>query len=167
MSTTEPRRSSLASIASSIVIVVILIGSFTLTDDAWPLAPLRMFSHGNKPDGVVRNMRFEVDFGLGPRRRHADDIGLRRSELEEQTPWRMRVPDAKLEAMVRTYQQRHPRQNVQHFQVVVVTRQMKDSRPVGEPTTTVIGDWASPSFTGERAEVDLPLGPETWPGHSN
>lgn len=155
------------SIASALFALTIVVANYTVTDDAWPLAPLRMFSYGNKPDGQVHRMRFMVDWGNGERRAHSNDFGVRRSELEEQTPWRQQVPPAKMQMFVDHWNERHPKRQLQHFQVVVVTVQMKDSRPVGDEKITIIGDWAADDFTGERAEIDLPMAPETWPGHEN
>ena len=167
--TTAPRRRGRIglSVASVVLAVVIVVANFTVTDDAWPLAPLRMFSYGNKPDGQVHRMLFTVDWGDGGHAAHADDFGLRRSELEEQTPWRQQVPPAKLRMLVNHWNRRHPDRQLQHFQVVVVTTGMRDSRPVGEETLTVIGDWAAPGFGGERDEVDLPMAPDVWPGHGS
>lgn len=153
------------SVTSALLALVIVVANFTVTDDAWPLAPLRMFSYGNKPDGQVHRMRFMVDWGDGERQAHSADFGLRRSELEEQTPWRQQVPPAKLRVFVDHWNERHPDRQLQHFQVVVVTTRMRDSRPVGDESITVIGDWAAPEFTGERADVDLPMAPDVWPGH--
>ncbi|HOT78500.1 MAG TPA: hypothetical protein PKY13_00875, partial [Microthrixaceae bacterium] len=73
------------SYVSVVVIGLSVLGGFVLTDDAWPFAPLRMFSVGNNPDGVVRAMRLQGDTAAGHLVLYADAFGLRRAELEEQT----------------------------------------------------------------------------------
>ena len=139
-------------------------GSLWWTDDAFPLAPFRMFSHANDPNGVVRSMRFEADLESGRRiQLEASSVGLRRAELEEQTPANRRVPDERLQAIVETYNARNDDEIV-HLQVVVERVRLADGVPHGEPTVTVIGDWVDERWDGDRAEVDLPLA-EPWPGH--
>jgi len=152
------------SVASVVVLAVTVLGGFVLTDDAWPFAPFRMFSVGNNPNGVVRRMALVVDTPTGPDAVGAARVGLRRAELEEQTPWNRRVPDDRLEDLARTYNERN-QLPVRHLQVVVFTTQMRNGEKFGEETQAVIGDWADPSWTGERVEVELPEAPP-WPGYN-
>lgn len=152
------------SYVSALLALVVVFGGFVLTDDAWPFAPLRMFSVGNDPNGAVRAMRLEGD----TTKRHvilfADDFGLRRAELEEQTLPDRRVPDAKLAALAEVYNERHPNEPLVHLQVVVVSTQMRNGERASEPVPSVIGDWATPEYRGPRTRVDLPLaGP--WAGY--
>lgn len=147
-----------------LVVFGTVAGSLWLTDDAFPFAPFRMFSHANDPDGVVRSMRFEADLASGERiRLEAPAVGLRRAELEEQTPANRRVPDDRLAAIVEVYNQRND-DPIVHLQVIVRRVDLVGGVPQADPTITVIGDWAAPEWDGERVEVDLPVaGP--WRGH--
>ena len=52
-----------------------------------------------------------------------------------------------------------------HLQVVVFTTQMRNGEKFGDETSVVIGDWADPSWSGPRVEVDLPEAPP-WPGYN-
>ena len=141
-----------------------IAGSLWWTDDAFPFAPFRMFSHANDPNGVVRSMRFEADLTSGERIvLEAPAIGLRRAELEEQTPANRRVPDAHLAAIADTYNARNDDEIV-HLQVVVRRVPLLDGVPQAEETVTVIGDWADDRWDGPRVEVDLPPA-EPWPGY--
>lgn len=139
-------------------------GSLWWTDDAFPFAPFRMFSHANDPDGVVRSMRFEAELASGERiRLEASAVGLRRAELEEQTPANRRVPDDRLAALAEVYNGRN-KDPIVHLQVVVHRVDLVGGVPQPDPTVTVIGDWAVEGWTGARVEVDLPpAGP--WRGH--
>ena len=151
---------------SVVLVSLTVLGSFALTDDHWPFAPFRMFSVANNPDGVVRRMILEADTDTGVRRTiGADGFGLRRAELEEQTPWDRWMSDERLSELVEGYNRRHETKLV-HVQVVVFTTQMRNGEPVGAETKRVIGDWAAPSWTGERAERDLPIAPP-WPGYGS
>lgn len=152
------------SVASAVLVAVVVFGGFVLTDDAWPFAPLRMFSVGNDPNGVVRAMRLEGDTATRHLILYADDFGLRRAELEEQTLPDRRVPNAKLRALADTYNRRHPSAPLIHLQVVVTSVRMRNGERAGRPIPTVIGDWATPAYRGPRVDVHLPLAPP-WPGY--
>ena len=96
-------------VASSLAIVGLTVaGSVALTDDEWPIAPFRMFSYANNPDGEVRSMLLGVERTDGVSGFiGASHVGLRRAELEEQTPWNRRVPDERMEDLVEAYNDRH------------------------------------------------------------
>jgi len=152
------------SLISALLVVVTVVGGFVFTDAAWPFAPFRMFSVGNDPNGVVRRMAFVGDTATGPVRFGSDSVGLRRAELEEQTPWNRRVPNDRLADLAAAYDRRH-RQPILHLQVVVYTTQMHDGEKAGDETSTVIGDWASRRWQGDRTTVDLPVA-APWPGYN-
>jgi hypothetical protein len=152
------------SIVSVVVVLVTVVGGFVFTDDAWPFAPFRMFSVGNDPNGVVRRMALVGDTSLGPVHFGATSLGLRRAELEEQTPWNRRVPAARLDDLAAAYNDRH-RVPLIHLQVVVYTTQMHDGEKASGETSVVIGDWAASSYSGPRVSVDLPVAPP-WPGYN-
>lgn len=142
-----------------------IAGSLWWTDDAFPVAPFRMFSYGNSPNSVVRTMRFEADLADGSHvRLDASAVGLRRAELEEQTNPNRRVPDDHLVAIAEVYNDRHDPDMV-HLQVVVRRVDMVDGQPRDE-SITVIGDWADDRWDGQRVEVDLPVA-EPWEGYGS
>jgi hypothetical protein len=142
-----------------------IAGSLWWTDDAFPIAPFRMFSYGNRPDTVVRDIRMEGELEDGRQIRVSwKSVGLRRAELEGQTHPNRRVPDENMAALARVYNERRATDLV-HLQVVVRRVDMEDGRPVPDGESfTVIGDWASDDFDGERIDVDLPLD-EPTPGY--
>lgn len=160
------RRGWLLILGSLAMVTATLAGSFLWTDDAFPMAPFRMFSYGNSPNSVVRTMRFEADLENGEHvRLDASTVGLRRAELEEQTNPHRRVPDENLEAIAAVYNERHDPDMV-HLQVVVRRIDMVDGVPQPGETITVIGDWADDRYTGERVDVDLDLA-EPWGGYGS
>ncbi len=109
-------------------------------------------------------MRLQGDTAKGPITLYADAFGLRRAELEEQTPWNRWVTDERVADLAAAYNERHPsRPPLIHLQVVVNTTQMRDGERAGDPVPSVIGDWAAPSYNGPRVERNLPLAPE-WEG---
>lgn len=126
------------------------------TDDAFPLAPYRMFSYGNKQDGVIRVLRLEGDLETGEHVRiDTERVGLRRAELEGQTPFRRRVPDRKMAALAQAYNERYD-VDVVHLQVVQRSVQLRGGEPQPGEELDVLGDWADERWRGERVEVDLP-----------
>lgn len=153
-------------LGSVLVALATIAGSLWWTDDAFPMAPFRMFSYGNSPNSVVRTMRFQADLADGRHvRLDASTVGLRRAELEEQTHPNRRVPDENLAAIAAVYNDRHDPDMV-HLQVVVRRIDMVDGVPQPGETITVIGDWADDRWDGERADVDLPLA-DPWEGYGS
>jgi hypothetical protein len=152
-----PRRAGWFVGASVALATAMLVTSLWGTDDAFPLAPYRMFSYSNSRNGVVRVLRFEADLESGRRvRLDASSVGLRRAELEGQTPFGRRVPDRKLAAIARVYNERHDDDMV-HLQVVSRGVRLRDGEPQPGEELIVLGDWADGRWDGPRAEVDLPL----------
>lgn len=159
------RRRVLAGASIGLVILTV-VGSVALTDDEWPVAPFRMFSYANDPNGVVRAMSLRVDRTDGVSGFiGADHVGLRRAELEEQTPWNRRVPDDSMIDLVDTYDDRHDTK-LRRLQVVVRTRQMRDGSPVGEETFEVIGEWIAPDADLDPTPIHLPEA-EPWDGYTS
>ena len=164
MDTAPPRPSRWWSIATAVMVVVTVVAGFTFTDDIWPFAPFRMFSYGNPPNGVVRRMAFVGDTGRGEFHFGSGSVGLRRAELEEQTHWDQRIPDDRMADLAAAYNSHHHRKLL-HLQVVMYATPMRDGEKAGAEVPLVIGDWAAPSWTGPRTEVDLPpQGP--WKGYN-
>ena len=152
-------------LAGSLLLVLAMVGtSFWGTDDAFPLAPYRMFSYGNKQDGVVRSLRLEASLETGEQVRiPTDRIGLRRAEVEGQTPFNRRVPDHKMAALAGAYNERHD-VDVVHLQVVQRSVRLRGGEPQPGEELLVLGDWADERWRGDRAEVDLPVA-DVVPGY--
>lgn len=150
---------------SAALVGLTVLGSFALTDDAWPFAPFRMFSYGNDPNGTVHRMLLHVDLDDGRSLRiGAEYFGLRRAELEEQTPRGRRVPDDKLAELARSYR---GDADVEHLQVFYISTPMLDGEPQADlQTETVIGDWATDGWDGPRVDVDLPVD-TGWQGYTS
>lgn len=159
------RRGWLLPLCSVVLALVTITSSVWWTDDAFPIAPFRMFSYGNRPNTVVRDLRLEGQLEDGREIRVGwKAVGLRRAELEGQTHPNRRVPDENLRGIARVYNERHDPDLV-HLQVVVRRIDMVDGRPAPDGESfTVIGDWAADDFTGPRVEVDLPLD-DPMPGY--
>lgn len=145
------------SVLSAVLAVVTVSTTLFGSDDLWPFAPFRMFSFADDPNGLVKRMVVEGDTNFGHHRKFgAANFGLRRSELEEQTPWREWVPESKVKSLVDVYNKRHTGQII-HAQVVVYTTQLQNGEPAGPATRSVIGDWASPEWKGDRVQQgDMP-----------
>lgn len=152
------------SMVTVVIVTLTVLGSVAGTDDHWPFAPFRMFSYGNNPNGVVRRMVVELHTPYRFVRVGADSFGLRRSEIEEQTPWNRRIPDERIADLARAYNRTH-RHKAVHLQLLVLTTQMRNGEKAGDETKEIIGDWADPSWTGERAVIDRPLA-DPWPGYT-
>ena len=152
-------------VAGSVLLVLAMVGtSFWATDDAFPLAPYRMFSYGNKQDGVVRSLRLEGTLETGAHVRiDPARIGLRRAELEGQTPFNSRMPDHKVAALAEAYNDRHD-EDVVHLQVVQRSTRLRGGEPQPGEDLVVLADWADERWDGPRAEVDLPVA-DVLPGY--
>ena len=148
------------------LVLVAAMGASSLwgTDDAFPVAPYRMFSYANRQDGVVWSLRLDAVLETGegvevdPAR-----IGLRRAELEGQTPFRRRVPDHKMAALAEAYNRRHDVDLV-HLQVVQRGVRLRGGERLPGEELTVLGDWAAQEWDGPRVEVDLPVA-DVVPGY--
>lgn len=146
------------------LVLALCVTSFWGSDDAFPLAPYRMFSYGNKQDGVIRVLRLEGDLETGQHVRiDAARIGLRRAELEGQTPFDRRVPDHKMAALAEAYNERHE-VDVVHLQVVQKGVELRGGKPQPGEQLDVLGDWADDRWDGERVVVDLPVA-DVVPGY--
>lgn len=152
-------------LAGTLALIVTMVGaSLWGTDDAFPLAPYRMFSYANKQDGVVRSLRLEGSLETGEYVRiDPATIGLRRAELEGQTPFGRRLPDHKLAALAAAYNERHDTEVV-HLQVVQRSVRLQGGEPQPGEELLVLGDWADDRWVGPRAEVDLPVA-DVLPGY--
>ncbi len=107
-----------------------LVGNFALSDDAFPFAPFRMFSHANTPDGYARSAAFRAvtaggdEIGLD-----AEDFGLRRAEIEGQLP-AIRADHRYLEALADTYNDRSAGDaDIVRLELVEVGRRIENYLP--------------------------------------
>lgn len=138
------QRKFVLSIVSAVIITLTISGSFFFTDDAFPVAPFRMFSYGNSPSGVVREMTIEITSESGENRRVGiAQFGMRRAELEEQTPWNQTVPQSRMAELAESYDSHHEDKLVA-LRVLVKTTQLVDGVPEEEQTIDVIGEWRAP-----------------------
>lgn len=68
-----------------LLVALTVIGATALTDDDWPFAPFRMFSHAVQPTGRVTKVDFTGVTESGRTLRlDASAFGLRRAEVEGQ-----------------------------------------------------------------------------------
>lgn len=88
-----PRPRLLRDTAAALVIAGLIAGSLFWGDDAWPLAPMRMFAKGTKK--VVWALALEADFADGRTRRRIafERFHLRRAEAEGQVTRVTRHPE--------------------------------------------------------------------------
>lgn len=150
---------------SLLVILGMCASALWGTDDAFPLAPYRMFSYGNEPDGVVRVLRLEADLESGRHIRFStEEIGLRRAEVEGQTRFNRRVPDRKMAALARVYNERHD-DDALRLQVVQRGVRLRGGEPQPGEELVVLGEWVDPRWDGPRTEIDLPLPDDDLPGY--
>ena len=160
-----PRRRWVHVTGSVLVALALVVSGLWGTDDAFPLAPYRMFSYGNPPDGVVRVLRLEADLESGRHVRFsAEEIGLRRAELEGQTRFGRRVPDHKVAALARVYNERHEDEALR-LQVVQRGVRLRGGTPQPGEELVVLGEWAGPGWDGPRTRIDLPLAEDDLPGY--
>ena len=123
--------------------VLLLIGTFRGTDDAFPFGPFRMYATADSPDGPVLSTRLEavtargtvVPVGEG-------DIGLRRAEYEGQLG---RLSPTVLGELVAVHTRRRPHAPAwTHLRLVQDAYALHDGRPTGVVTTTVLATWTAP-----------------------
>ena len=126
---------------SVLVASLTIAGSFFFTDDAFPIAPFRMFSYANNPNGVVRKMDFQAELASGKTVPHLDasEFGLRRAELEEQTPWNVTPPPEKMAALIEAYNQNHE-DDIVVLRLVLKTTQLVEGVPEKGQTVEVLGE---------------------------
>ena len=150
---------------SVLVVLAMAVSGLWGTDDAFPLAPYRMFSYGNPSDGVVRVLRLEADLESGRHIRFsAEEIGLRRAELEGQTRFGRRVLDHKMAALARVYNERHD-DDALRLQVVQRGVRLRNGKPQPGEELLVLGEWVDPRWHGPRTPIELPLAEDDLPGY--
>lgn len=121
---------------------LLLAGTLVGQDDDFPFGPFRMYSTRDDPDGVVRSARVEAVDARGRVLVVPDAAtGLRRAEIEGQAGRFVRDP-ALLGQVSRAHDRLRPR-DPPYVQVRVVETavQLRDSRPTGIRTQTVLATW--------------------------
>ncbi len=124
---------------------LLLVGTVAGVDDDFPFGPMRQFSTRADPDGQARSTRVEAVDSTGRVLVVPDSAtGLRRAEIEGQAD--RFVADPSLLAQVsRAHDRLHPDEpSYRTVRVVVALTQLRDSRPVGAATDTVIAAWTHP-----------------------
>ena len=126
------RRGRLArSVATAVVALLLLAGTFKGDDDHFPFGPFRMYSTTNELDGTVNAIRFEARNAAGeflePR---AQDFGLRPAEINGQVA-RIRRDPSLLAHLATAYERIHPdRAPLEEIQVKYGLHQLSNGRPV-------------------------------------
>lgn len=96
------------SVATSVVVALLLGGSAVGTDDWFPVGPFRMFTNRANPSGRVRVVTVEaVDAAGRARTIRPGDVGLRHAELEGQLA-RFSAEPPLLGAVAEAYASVHP-----------------------------------------------------------
>jgi hypothetical protein len=127
---------------TALVFGLLLAGTAVGQDDAFPFGPFRMYSTRDAPDGVVVSTRVEAVDATGRVLVVPDTAtGLRRAEIEGQVG-RFRADPALLAHLSHAHDRLHPDEPA-YDEVRVVERRyrLRDSRPTGEQTETVVARW--------------------------
>lgn len=128
-----------------LVFGLLLAGTLVGQDDDFPFGPFRMYSTRDNPDGVVRSARVEAVDATGRVLVVPDRAtGLRRAEVEGQAD-RFAADPSLLGELSRAHDRLHPDEPAYDtVRVVVAETLLRDSRPVGAPTDTVVATWTRP-----------------------
>lgn len=133
-----------ALVALLVVAALLLVGSLTGDDDAFPFGPFRMYSTANAPGGTITSITLEkqLDGSTTWTRVTDGQIGMRRAEYEGQ--WRSIVADpSKLGDLAATYDRRHPgRAAVADVRLVRTTSQLVN-RKVSGSSREILATWTA------------------------
>jgi hypothetical protein len=134
-------------VAVTVVLAVLLLaGTAVGQDDDFPFGPFRMYSTYDDPDGSVLSTRVEARDATGTLRTVDErSTGLKRAEVEGQVDRFVADPDllgALAEAQRRLQPDAPP-----FVELRVVQRRfaLRDSRPTGQATETVVAVWRAGS----------------------
>jgi hypothetical protein len=126
---------------STLVLVLLAVGSFWGTDDDFPFGPMKMFATSTRPGG-----RVSVTFVYGTTADGADvkispdALGMRGAELEGQLPRLIEHPNL-LGALARTYHERFPdRPELVRFRIQRNYQKLDDGRVV-DRYSKVVAEW--------------------------
>jgi hypothetical protein len=125
------RARKVRSIATALVLGLLLIGTFKGDDDHFPFGPFRMYSTTNELNGTVNAIRFQARDQAGkllePR---AQDFGLRPAEINGQVA-RFRADPELLGHLASVYERIHPdRPPLVEIQLRYGLHQLEGGRPV-------------------------------------
>ena len=128
--------------ATTGVVGLLLAGTAFGQDDAFPFGPFRMYATRDAPDGLVVSTRVEAVDATGRVLVVPDSAtGLRRAEIEGQVG-RFRARPDLLGDISRAHDALHPDDPAYETVRVIERRyQLRDSRPTGAQTETVVAEW--------------------------
>ena len=130
-------------LATTVVLVMLLAGTFWGQDDHFPFGPFRMYSIRNKLDGKIRGAVMEVVDAEGRATAveiRSDEVGLRRAEIEGQLDRFERDPSL-LRHLVHAYEELHPGQHVAVLRLYHETTRLANGRPAGPVTRALVAEW--------------------------
>jgi hypothetical protein len=128
-----------------VLALLVLAGTFVGQDDDFPFGPFRMYATRDDPDGLVRSARVEAVDGEG-RLRTVDErsTGLKRAEVEGQVDRFVAAPQT-LGLLAQAHSRLRPDEPpLVEVRVVERAYVLRDSRPTGEQTETVVARWTAP-----------------------
>lgn len=139
-----PRMRLWRSVVAGTIVAAMIFSGFGLTDDAWPFAPFRMFSHANRLDGVAHSIGFAGTTAAGDDiRLDALDFGLRRAEVEGQRP-RVLANPGMLADLAETWNAAHAGDNeLVRLEMLEIGRRIEDGRPTEHYDETLMV-WEAP-----------------------
>jgi hypothetical protein len=133
-------------LATGIIILLLLAGSIWGQDDHFPLGPFRMYSVSNRLDGRVTSLQLQGRLGGGPRREiEFGQFGLRRAEVQGQVArFYLGDWDSLLAHLARSYDRFHPRGPVlDELHLVYEVDTLEGGRPVAYEQRT-LASWERP-----------------------
>ncbi|MEU5152730.1 hypothetical protein [Glycomyces sp. NPDC021274] len=141
------RRGKLVRIAATFAMTLALMAtSLWGTDDFFPFAPFKMYSHAHDPDGWANSTGLILTDATGRSFPIGDnDTGFRRAELEGQLD-RFREDPGLLALIAEAYEDAHPDSpEIVAAEVVVVRYELKDGERTGAETVEVAAAWTEDS----------------------
>ncbi|WP_205325725.1 hypothetical protein [Glycomyces sp. YM15] len=137
------RRGKLARIAATLAMTLALMEtSLWGTDDFFPFAPFKMYSHAHDPDGWANSTSLILTDATGRSFPIGDnDTGFRRAELEGQLS-RFREDPALLALVAEAYEDAHPGSpEIVAAEVRIVHYELKDGERTGAERTEIAAVW--------------------------
>lgn len=126
--------------ATAVVLLLLVVGSLAGGDDWFPVGPFRMYATSGRPTGAVRTaVLVGVTAGGDEIAIDAEEVGLRRAELEGQFPHFRRQPSL-LGALASALEDRRGVQLVE-VRLEEEVRPVADRRPTGEVRREVVATW--------------------------
>ncbi|MDA1359966.1 hypothetical protein O1R50_10045 [Glycomyces luteolus] len=137
------RRGKLARIAATLAMTLALMAtSLWGTDDFFPFAPFKMYSHAHDPDGWANSTSLILTDATGRSFPVGDnDTGFRRAELEGQLS-RFREDPGLLALIAEAYEDAHPGSpEIVAAEVRIVHYELKDGERTGAERTEIAAAW--------------------------